>query len=330
MERKKLFEVSGVSVYEDSRFLIGSKKDDIVFEGMKQLDTVKFKGTPISCSAPFFINNPSNPNSGFYDLGFEEDSEHYKYLQDFEAKDKVKEVVKNIVDPYLKRHKYFINKDTGKQEPLTKAIFYNGDSFYDQLNISVTDGDVLLASKIEDRFKIYILLLKKAVCPIELQHSSEFAKSSLTITDLVSKVKKSQTKSDSIFEATYHANKLLVEDRKDQLVDKLTYIGLKHFLTEESDKSQFRDYIQNNVVTRDSYREAFIDSFNNKTEEEIKLYSILQRALKKSSIPFMKQGNVYYYSENELGSDLKLIAKTLSEGKTEGSRDIVKNLLADS
>lgn len=327
-KRKKLFEVSGFTVYEDSKLLLGNISDDEVFEGFKQPKTVKFDGTPVSCSAPFFCTDKLNPDYGFYDLGFEIDSEHYKYVNsDAEKVEKIKNLEENLLKPYLKKVKSFHNRETNKHESLTKNILLGDEVFYDSYRFDVTAGITLLAKNIEDRFKIYLLLLKKVVCPIDMQDSSEFANASLTITDLVSKVKNTQSRSKSIADANYYATSLIKEGKYDTLCQYFTYLGIKHYLTKESDEVQFQDFIQNNIINSDKYRTAFIDIKENKSIEEVAIYSALTEAIKKSTSSFEKHGNVYVYKDEDLGSDLKIIAKDLSTTTQESKLDLVKELL---
>lgn len=327
-ERKKLFEVNGFTVYEDSKIKLDNKKDDEVFEGLKQPTTIKFDGTPVKCTAPFFTTNQLDPNDGYYDLGFEEDSIHYRFLSsDAERKERVKDLEKNLIEPFLKKNKKWVNKETKKQEVLNRTILLGDEEYYDQYSFEVVAGNTLLARNVEDRFKIYMLLLKKTVCPVEMQDSSEFAQSSLTITDLVSKVQKTQSRSKSIGDASYYLTSMIKDGKLDMLCSYFEYLGLRHFLSADSDEVQFQDFIQTNIINSDKYREAFLDTKENKTEDEIRIYSLLTKALKKSNVDFEKVGNVFIHKGEEVGSDLKIIAKDLSTTKEESKLDFVKDLM---
>lgn len=326
-ERKKLFEVNGFTVYEDSKISLDNKKDDTVFEGLKQPDTIKFAGVPVTCTAPFFNTDSLNPDNGFYDLGFEEDSYHYRFLSsDAERAERVKDLNKNVLEPYLKKNKKYVNTKTKTQEALNRTILLGDEDFYDQYSFTVTAGDTLLASNVDDRFKIYLLLLKGVVCPRDMQDSSEFAKASLTITDLVSKVQKNQSKSKSIADANYYASSMLREGKVKLLCAYFEYLGLRHFLTEDSDEVQFQDFIQTNIINSDKYREAFLDIKSNKTEDEVMIFSLLNKALKKSTIDFVKDGVNFLHKGEEMGTDLKLIAKDLATTKITAKLDFVAEL----
>lgn len=326
--RKKLFEVNGFTVYSDSKILLGNKKDDEVFDGFKQPTSVKFDGVPVTCIAPFICTNRLDANYGYYDLGFEEDSFHYRFLNsDAERSERVKNLKDNLIKPYVKKVRSFYNKETGKHEPLTENILKGDELYYDSYKFDVTAGTVLLAENVEDRFKIYLLLLTKTVCPVEMQDSSEFAKSTLTITDLVSKVKKNQSKSKSIADANYYITSMLRENKQDMLCAYFDYLGLRHFLSASSDEVQFQDYVQSNIINSDKFREAFLDIKANKTDDEVKIYSLLNKALKKSNIDFEKSGNVFLRNGEEVGSDLKIIAKELSTTKDKNKLDFVAELM---
>lgn len=335
MSRKKLFTIRGVDIYEDSKILIRSKNSDVLSTGLKQIEKRKFSGVPVTCTAPFYISDLNRPDLGFYDLGFESDSEHYKLgsVLEEELPSHIKSLKDNVLTPYSKKIRTYLNKSTQRTEPLTTTILLNDPNFYDEFSFVVKENDTLVASNIEHRFYIYLLLLKGIICPYNKQDSSEFHKATLSFIDLAVQTKASETKNKSIINASFYLKKALIDKDKEHLLNVLDYLNIKHHLKSSTDEEQIQDFVKTNVIDKENNREAFIHVFENVDKEEVLIYSKITKEIKKASSDFNKVGNVYFYGQLELGSDLKVISKDLAnvfkskDSKGNPKADIVKQLI---
>lgn len=315
---KLLFDFNGFQVYENSRIILGRKRDeDAPSGGLQKLGTTKFPGASESATAPF-VHNGYDLNQGQYDLGFEDTSIFYRYLESDERETSLKNAVNNVLKPYAK----FKGKTPTE---LTKS-----EEYYNEFRFSFKEGDTLNAYNEEDRFKLWILIITGKICPIDKQHSSEYRHSCFTAYDTMVKKKASETLSSEQWKVTTGASKLLSEGRIQDLLDILHYIGVRPPLTDESDEVQFIDYIETSIKPSNTYRPAFIEAVNKETKE-IKIFTALTNQLKKSSSNFEKVNNKIIYTgkedDFELGSSIKQIAEKLSTSDVEEYKNIVKELL---
>lgn len=314
-ERKLLFELNNFKIYEDSKFSLKNKKDSDAPLGLRKIGATKFPGTGEDIIAQYV--NERNSEYGVYDLGFEPSSIFYRYNEDKVAL--AKSAKDNILKPYFERV-----KKTGE----TLSDYINSESIYDKFFFHIDENSFFNMENPLDRFKFYILVLRKKVCPEGSESLSEFRNANYVAFDSVIKRKTAETDASEKLTVSFLAQQLIVENKKQILLNIFEWMKIPVSLTADSDNSQFSDMIVNSILENRDKREEF-KSLCDKDPKILQVYSSLNKSLKKTGSNFEKVGIDFYYKDTKLGTDLKNISEQLLSGKNKDYLNIVKELILE-
>lgn len=311
-ERKLLYKLGDFEVYEDSKFKIGHKRDDDAPKEFVEMGWSKLPGVGDSISAPFVKSN-SHPDGGQYDLGFEETSVHYKYKQD-EAKTIVANLVKNVLKPYA------------KQVNIPESTLRGDLAYYDKYTFRFDEDDIFDMTFPEQRFNFYLMILRGKIAHSSNYNSSEYSEAKFVAQDLIGERKHKDTVVREKAQATRIFTEL-IETKRSFLIDVFDYMD-SNSISKEVDNDIIYEYFWDVVLPQTDARGKFLAAYE-KSEEEIRLYSIVKSKLRKSSSGFEKIGEVIFYGDIELGTSIANAAEAINSSDNEDLKNLKKTLMLD-
>lgn len=318
MARKLLISINGFDVYEDSQFIVGDKKDEIYHGKIKKPGTKKYPGAEEGC-APTFVTNTPTSAEGRYDLGLAEHSVFHKFHSSTEKKERIRQIRENIIEPFCEDRGISFERFEYNNEFLESS----------QAKFSFRAGDIFIASNPTDLFKLYLLLLRKKVCPTDKQSSSEYKDSVFTIWDTVAKKTVQETQNSRKMELTATLYNKIEKKEYKSLLDTFKYIGVKCYLSENSDKTQFIEFVSDNIINSPTQNERMFESFS-VPAIEIEIHALLAENFTKPNAKLTKKSNTFFWEDTELGTSLKNIAKDISKAKAEPYKTIRQELFIEN
>lgn len=248
--KRLLANVSGMSIYSDSVYVVTGKMDESAPSGFQEVGISKapFPGnkTISSCSWDKYLH--------VYDTGFFENSMCYKGMPKKEREDEVALRCRNIKEPF--------EEATG--ENLDQSNF----SFWDRVQADCYDGRLFYTNDVRDLFDLYISLLSKVLTPKEEDGNPEFQNSLYCVEDKTTAVdvKKQRQidKSEIIFNFMSMLGGTNMEQRK--IKDLLLYLDVIH--SSDLDPSMIRYMFLNWIESKNTNIDAYKDAYNRFIEDE--------------------------------------------------------------
>lgn len=315
MSKKKLFDVDGFEVYEDSIYVVNDKIDHDAPSGFLEKGATRLPSNGVADTfyCPF---QPSGQNGkGIWDTGFYEDSPCYSEL---DAKDRgivVKAIKANVMKPFAALK--------GGEE----ALSHTNNAFWDLEKFKVYAGQVLNTRNTLDRANLYFALRHKKLCPKGEESNPKYRETAYTVVDVNKDVKRKDEKIASLFAGIQSFTTCLQNDRP-RLISVLEYMGIR--LSEEVEDSSlvsiFNEYVQENESHVGRFNSLMEQTSTDAGQEMIQVYLKLKKAVSKGNVERAKNGSLHL-GDTELGGDLRVAAENIA--KKQEFVQIKKQLLFD-
>lgn len=315
MSKKKLFEVDGFEVYDNSIYVVNDKIDHDAPSGFLEKGATRLPSNGVGDTfyCPF---QPSGQNGqGIWDTGFYEDSPCYSSLDATSRAIVVKAIKANIMKPYSSLR--------GGLDVLS----HTNNDFWDLEKFKVYAGQVLNTNNTLDRVTLYFALRHKKLCPKGQESNPRYRDTAYTVVDVNKDVKRKDEKVANMFTSIQAFTTLLQSD-KPRLISILEYMGVRvsEDIEDSSLISIFNEYLQENESHVGRFNTLIEQTSTNEGQELIQVYLKLKKALSRGNIEKAKNGALYL-KDLELGGDLRVAAENVSRKKE--FLQIKKQLLFD-
>jgi hypothetical protein len=315
MSKKKLFEVDGFEVYEDSIYVVNDKIDHDAPSGFLEKGTTRLPSSGVADTfyCPF---QPTGQNGkGIWDTGFYADSPCYERLDSTDKNIIVKAIKENILKPFA------------ALKGGVDVLSHTNNEFWDLEKFKVYSGQVLNANNTTDRVTLYFALRHKKLCPKGKESSPLYRDTAYTVVDVNNDVKRKDEKVANMFASIKHFTTLLQNDRS-RLISMLEYMGIRlsEGIEDTSLVSIFNEYLQSNESHVGRFNTLIEQTSTAEGQEMIEVYLKLKKAVYRGDVEKAKNGSLHL-GEKELGGDLRVAAENIAKKKEFNS--IKKQLLFD-
>lgn len=314
-EKKLLFSIDGFNVYSDSTYLVSDKKDGDAPTGFVEagLSKLPHDGVDEVFEIP---SREIAPGVYKWDTGFYEYSPCYGDMPIEEQKIVIKNLQKNVVEPY--------RRFLGDNEIFNNSKTEN----YSGLLFRVWTGKIFRTESPADRLELYFAILAKQITPPGLEGDSRYRPSFYTLYDTTKKAKQRDENNLSFFKAAGVFSTLYTQD-KHILSAILTWIGMPKYsksIDEGTLTSIFHDYVHSNPDRVSSFLNTVSDVDNDLFKEKIIIYQNLKDKLIKTGKLQRSTNGLYFYDNVEVGADIKSAAENIS--KNPAFRTIKEEVIA--
>lgn len=310
-ERKLLFTVDGFEVFSNSVYEVKDKVDGDAPSGFVKARVSKIPSSGVGESFPFRYIIPQGMKTGKWDTGFYKESPMYAFTDD--ADKKVKELVKNVLEPYR------------KAVGLKIAVDETNDEVMDSTSFTVKTKLSYNTANPVDTMSLYAALVTKNLVPPGAAGDSRYAKAFYTVEDKT-KVIESKHESHALsyecmkkFSRTYDKDKATLD-----LIFGWMELKLPANASEETSAAILSEYIKDSYDKAKTFLNLVEESETNQGLTKLELYAKLKDAFKKGN-KVVKQNGSFFFEGEEIGPDLKSAAENIS--KNTSLKDVKVELL---
>lgn len=302
VKKELLFTVDGFEVYSNSSYLIADKKDGDAPSGFVEAGVSKLPSDGVGDSFQIPAREVA-PNVWKWDTGFYEYSPCYADTPVAEQKTIIKNLNKNLVEPY-------------RQFMGDPELFKNSkDEDYSGLLFNARSGKKYYTENPNDRMELYFAILSATVTPPGKEGDSKYRRSFFMIYDTTVQLKQKDENNLSFFKAAGMFSNLFTQDRS-RLLAILSWVGMSK-VAESVDEgtltTMFHDFTKSrpDVVTR--FLDAVAESENDAYKAKIIIFrNLKERATKTSKFQKSATG-IFHYNGIEVGPDLQAAADNISK-----------------
>ena len=303
-EKKLLFEVEGVKIYEGSIYVVTNKEDLNAPTGFIKMGTSRLPSDGVDTSfQPTY--KQTSATTGVWDTGFHEFSPCYKGTDKVLVKKKVEELHKNLVEPF--------ERASGQLGTLSQ----NNDDFYTKKNFKLFVDQVFDTSEPEDLLTLYFALLTRELTPSGQEGNTKFKNSSYVLTDKTKNTKRKDKKTSNLYQAIGLFEKYLVSDRP-RLLAILNYsnVVVSPEITDDAFRSTFNEHIsQESGVNTEMFLGLVEETEKEEGRNKVEIYVKLKEAAIRGNRVTKNPNGVFYFDEVEIGPDLKSAATNIAKTK---------------
>lgn len=304
-EQEELFSVNGFTVRANSTYVIRHKKDLSAPTGFQKEGATKLPSDNVSESFQCRYIRHEGSTSGVWDTGFYEYSPCYEGQERAEVIAQIKNLKKNLVDPFCMA--------VGD----SKALDNDNEAAWIKRNFLVHEDQVLNTAKPIDRLTIYFALRAYQVTPKGEEGNPVYRESGYVIVDTTKNLKIKEEKASDKFKAIGTFHTLLTND-KPKLFAILKYLGLNfsEATADETLMAMFDEWlaVEFGVDRVADFNRVVEDSNSDIGYDKLQVFTALKAISKKTGSKITKAPNgKFFYADFEIGADLKQAAENIAK-----------------
>lgn len=295
-----LFEMHGISIRKDRRYIIIDKPDNQAPSGFVKAGATKLPSAGVNDVFPFGYNTESET----WDTGFYAQSACYRNLPQDQRELLAKTRTENILKPFVESKGY---------SDMT-MFSQNNNTFWDNYMIRVGRKDVFDTTIPQHVMDLYGALLTRHICPEDKKNHPDFKQAAYIVVD----VEKNVQLEHQIVNKTYEAREFLSELQNQNpkaAVAVLTYVGTK--LGDNADATTIRMTFENKIAGDLNKVESFLEvakKYNSEPgfEDIVHIYHALSDRTKAAKNVARQKTGMLTFQGIEIGPDLKTAARNIA------------------
>ena len=302
--KETLIKINGLSIKEDSIYKITNKPDPTapsgyVKEGTKKLPSMGIGNTE---PCPFHTTN-KNKGEGVFDTGLYVSSPCYAGKNKDDVRSIVAKLQEIIVKPY--------------EEKFGEGVLsHKNTEFWNSFGVDVYEGRFFVTSKETDLLDLYIAMRAYAITPKEELGNPKFRDSDYCVEDKA-KVQNIKAERSNLLMSSIGSFTTMLGSDRSKLLNMLRYLGILGVADDIDDttlNSMFFEWLNRDLNNPKSFKTVLDLARDKKTKDVVDLFVICSRLATKKVLE--RESGYYYYNGENLGADLKTVAKNLNDKKS--------------
>lgn len=303
-DKQVLIEINGLEIKTNSVYKVTNKPDPNAPTGFVREGTTKLPSEGIGNTVParFEVTNKAK-GTGVFDTGLYFESPCYATQDRDSVSNKVAILNKAIVTPY-------------EQKNGRGTLDHANEDFWKDFGVDLFEGRYFVTSNVDDLLELYIAMTGYELTPKGLEGDPKFNESQFCIEDkeVVRNIK--DTRANNIVECLTNYGTLLNTNPTTlkNIFRYIRLIGISDDIDNITLNSLFYEWLNKSDDNPLNFKAVYELSQNKDTADIVNLYVIVNKLVNKGIVTRGFGGN-YVYKGEELGADLKIVAKNLNSKK---------------